>query len=150
MGLDEGVDGVREMRRDLRNLVALEWAQTALGFGLLGAVAIHAAVVAEDLHVRTALALASALAVASLALAFRVRMGHAALRRGLQELEIRHELESQMPLELTYGAPYRDGRGLRTGGFPRAAVEHGYDGARAATRHMAPAARPPGVGGGRR
>lgn len=74
----------RWMRRDLRKLVALEWAQTMVGVGLLVVIAARAVVVAEDGSIALALTIADVLAMAFLFLAMRIRMGHEALRRDVQ------------------------------------------------------------------
>jgi hypothetical protein len=99
-------EDTRGLRSDLRKLVALEWTQTALGIGLLAAVAVRAVVMADDDSVAAVLTIVGMLAMVFLTLALRIRMGHESLRRDLQEIEIRHELARSSPEP--GGSPYRD------------------------------------------
>lgn len=120
-------DAVRDMRSDLRKLVALEWIQTALGIGLLAAVLVRAVIVTEDSAVAVVLTIVGLLAMLLFTLALRIRMGHESLRRDVQELEIRNELQARALDD--EASPYRgrsvpqapvvEQRQRRTSGFGR-------------------------------
>lgn len=120
-------DAVRDMRSDLRMLVALEWIQTALGIALLAAVLVRSVIVAEDNAEAIALTIAGLLAMVLFTLALRIRMGHESLRRDVQELEIRSRLEARTSED--EASPYRgrciprepvpDQRQHRMSGFAR-------------------------------
>ena len=88
-------DEALSMRSDLRRLVVLERLQTALGIGLLLAIAARAVATAEDDAVGSALVIVGMLAMIVVTVALRARLGHASLRRDVQALELRRDLESR-------------------------------------------------------
>ncbi len=104
---------VQTTRSDLKKLVALERVQIALGIGLLLAIAARAVIAAEDDAVGSALAIVGMLAMIFVTLGLRVRLGQDSLRRDVQTLEVRRDLEPQPgPDAATFGlqgSPYRSG-----------------------------------------
>lgn len=88
-------DAPRTIRGDLRKLVALEWVQTALGVGLLLAIAARAVVNSKEDAVGSALVILGMFAMILVTLVLRVRLGHESLRRDVETLELDCDLESR-------------------------------------------------------
>lgn len=98
----------RHLRSDLRRLIALEWTQVALAIIALVSVGIRAVLAADDPHVVASLAFVEVFAIALLALAFRVRLGHELLRAELHVAEAHEAMERRFAASQSDHHPYRD------------------------------------------
>lgn len=112
-------------RRDIRGLFVLESIHRACALVALVGVAVRGALHA-DRRGAIGAGVAVVLSLASLALAFRLRMGQEHLRRDIVALELREELEARAR-ELALDAdprssPYRQGRAADS---PRASRRRG-------------------------
>jgi hypothetical protein len=99
----------RWLRRELYAILALEAVERAIGVAALVAIAVHAAVVSQDRRTTTVITMVVILALAHLALAFRLRAGGNLLHRDLLIAEIAfvdREDDAQQP-RWGDGNPYR-------------------------------------------
>lgn len=88
-------ESTRQLRRDLRGLVALECVHRALAIGPLLAIAIRAVVLTQDRRTAVSIAAVILVTLSYLALAFRLRMGQELVRRELCAIELRDELAEE-------------------------------------------------------
>jgi len=85
------IEATREqLRYDARGLGVLESIQTVIGIGVLVVIAVHAILASQDGGVQTAISCALILALAYLAMAFRMRSGAEIARRELWLMEAGH------------------------------------------------------------
>lgn len=84
---------IRRLRRDLRGLSILEYAQRLVAIGALVGIALRTIVHTHDARTTISLVTVVLLALAYLALAFRIRLGAELVRRDLWLLEASEELE---------------------------------------------------------
>jgi len=102
------IEATREqLQYDARGLGVLELIQTVIGIGVLVAIAVRAILASQDGGMQTAMSCALILALAYLAMAFRMRAGAESARRELWLMEAGHTSAPSRTVPDASAHPYR-------------------------------------------